>query len=64
MGASPKAPKVSDSQKASEARQAAEFKKTQDQLAAKKAALQRRSRGRASLISGEETGIADKTLLG
>jgi hypothetical protein len=66
MGSSPRArapspPPKSQAQTNSEKRQEEEYQKTADDLKAKKAALKRKRRGRASLISGEETGISDKS---
>jgi hypothetical protein len=67
MGSSPKAPSApakSEAQVKSEARQDEEYEKTKHQVAAKKSALKRKRRGRASLISGEETGIEKSGTLG
>ena len=45
---------------AADKRQAAELKKLEGQEKSRKDAAQRKTRGRASLISGEETGLSDK----
>jgi hypothetical protein len=62
MGASP--PGKSASQLQAEQRQKAEDSRTSEELKKKRQASYRSNRGRQSLISGEETGITDKTTLG
>lgn len=62
MGASP--PGKSASQLQAEQRQKAEDSHTSEELKKKRQASYRSNRGRQSLISGEETGITDKTTLG
>jgi hypothetical protein len=67
MGSSPKAPSPpppSQAQINSEKRQEEEYLKTEADLKAKKDALKRKRRGRASLISGEETGVDKSGTLG
>jgi len=67
MGSSPKAPSPppkSQAQVKSEKRQEEEYQKTEHDVAAKKSALKRKRRGRASLISGEETGVDKSGTLG
>ena len=58
----PKAPEKSEAQVKAEQAQVAELDRLTKKEDAMKAAASRRRRGRASLISGEETGI--KTTLG
>ena len=58
----PKAPEKSEAQVKAEEAQVAELDRLTKKEDAMKAAASRRRRGRASLISGEETGI--KTTLG
>lgn len=58
----PKAPEPTAAQKKAEAASLAESERLDKEVAARKAATARKRRGRASLISGEETGI--KSTLG
>ncbi len=64
MGSSPKAPKKTASQIRAEKKQAAEDSRTSEELNTARKASYRSRRGKASLISGDEQGITDKTLLG
>ena len=56
----PKAPEPSQFQKDAEARQTAELATLKDQEGKRKAAAGRKSRGRASLISGSELGSEEE----
>jgi hypothetical protein len=62
MGSSPPGP--SASQIKAEKRQDAEDSRTSEEMKKKRQAMYRSNRGRASLISNDETGIQSKNTLG
>jgi len=62
MGSSPPGP--SAAQIKAEKQQDAEDSRTSEEMKKKRQAMYRSNRGRASLISNEETGVQDKTTLG